>query len=175
MVKAMNSFHFPVARGPWQCKEQKVQAVGCCPALPCPACCPLCLPHSPHKTGICTHTFCPWVAAQAHPSDWGHWICSCSPGPVLAARKEMTLSDLGNTKLPQKSQISKAQAQGSVSPAGFPSLPLPRCFAGSCRWGRHLLHTPRSFPAIFYTIILAEKLIWPMQALEKPCDISQPR
>lgn len=145
MVKAINSFHFPVARGPWQCKEQKVQAGGSCPALPCP----LCLRHSLHKTGICTHTFCPWVAAQAHPSDCGHWICSCSPGPVLAARKEMTLSDLGNTKLPQKSQISKAQAQGSVSPAAFPSLPLPGALLGAAGGGGTSFTLPEASQLFF--------------------------
>lgn len=149
MVKAMNSFHLPVAHGPWQCKEQKVQAGGSCPALPCPARCPLCLPHSLHKTGICTHTFCPWVAAQAHPSDWGHWICSCSPAPVLAARKEMTLSDLGNTKLPQKSQISKAQAQSSVSPAGFPSLPLPGALLGAAGGGGTSFTLPEASQLFF--------------------------
>lgn len=133
--------------------------------VPCPALLhPL---HSslPAQSWTCIHSFCLGWLPQLTPfiSDWGHWVWGCSPGP---AKQEMTLNDVRNIKLPQKGPISKAHT-GLWASCWVSSPAPPRCSAGSCRWGRHLPHTPRTFPG-FLTIILAEKLIRPMEALETP-------
>lgn len=137
--------------------------------VPCSACCTLCLPYSLHKTGICIQRFCPWGAALAQPSAFvtGATGSGAAPGPVLSAKKEMILSDFRNIKLPQK----KSHLQGSGPPAGFPSLPLPGALLGAAGGEGTSLTLPEASQLLFYTIILAEKLIWPMQALENPCAL----
>lgn len=141
--------------------------------MPCSACCTLCFPYSLHKTGICIHRFCPWGAALAHPSAFvtGATGSGAAPGPVLSAKKEIILSDVRSIKLPRKSHISKAHTQGSGPPAGFLSLPLPGALLGAAGGEGTSLTLPEASQFLFYTIILLEKLIWPMQALENPCAL----
>lgn len=78
------------------------------------------------------------------------------------------MSDVRNIQLPQRSLISKASAQSSGPPAGFASLPLPGALLGAAGGGGTSLTLPGDSQLFFYTIILAEKPIWPMQALENP-------
>lgn len=65
----------------------------------------------------------------------------------------MTWSDLGKTKLPQKSPISKAHTEGSVPPAGFPSLFFPGALLGAAGGGGTSLTLPEASQLYFYSII----------------------
>lgn len=78
--------------------------------------------------------------------DRGHWLWSCSPGPVLAAKQEMTLSDTRNIKLPQRVTTLEHRALGRL----LGSHPCPsQVLCWELQVGEAPPSHSQSFPVLF--------------------------